>query len=74
MSDINNATKGFINEIITATEIARYVTENAEKLGPIELVMFTTALIEFGNRIRPIYQELKKRNGETSTTIIKFEK
>ena len=74
MSDINNATKEFINEISTATEIARYVTENAEKLGPIELVMFATALIEFGNRIRPIYQKLKKRNGETSTTIIKFEK
>lgn len=74
MSDINNATKGFINEITTATEIVRYVTENAEKLGPIELVMFTTTLIEFGNRIRPIYRELKKRNGETRTTIIKFEK
>lgn len=74
MSDINNATKEFENEISTATEMLKYVVENTEKLGPIELVMFTTALIEFGNRIRPIYQELKKRNGETSTTIIKFEK
>ena len=74
MSDINNATKEFVNEISTATEMLKYVVENTEKLGPIELVMFTTALIEFGNRIRPIYQELKKRNGETSTTILKFEK
>lgn len=74
MSDINNATKGFINEITTATEMMKYVIENAEKLGPIEAVMFGTALIEFGNRIRPIYQKLKKTNGETSTTIIKFEK
>lgn len=74
MSYINNATKEFVNEISTATEMVKYVTENAEKLGPMETVMFGTALIEFGNRIRPIYQELKKTNGETSTTIIKFEK
>ena len=74
MSYINNATKEFVNEISTATEMVTYVTENAEKLGPIEIVMFGTALIEFGNRIRPIYQKLKKTNGETSTTIIKFEK
>lgn len=74
MSDINNAAKEFVNEISTATEMVKYVIENAEKLGPIEAVMFGTALIEFGNRIRPIYQKLKKTNGETSTTIIKFEK
>lgn len=74
MSDVNNATKEFANEIGTATEMLKYVTENTEELGPLEIVMFGTALIEFGNRIRPIYQELKKRNGETSTTIIKFEK
>lgn len=74
MSDINNATKEFVNEISTATEMVKYVIENAEKLGPMELVMFGTALIEFGNRLRPIYQKLKKTNGETSTTIIKFEK
>lgn len=74
MSDIINAAKKFVNEISTATEMMKYVIENAEKLGPIEAVMFGTALIEFGNRIRPIYQKLKKTNGETSTTIIKFEK
>ena len=74
MSDINNATKEFVNEVSTATEILKYVIDNTEKLGPMETVMLGTALIEFGNRIRPIYQELKKRNGETSTTIIKFEK
>ena len=74
MSDINNATKEFVNEVSTATEILKYVIDNTEKLGPMETVMFDTALIEFGNRIRPIYQELKKMNGETSTTIIKFEK
>lgn len=74
MSYINNATKEFVNEVSTATEILKYVIDNTEKLGPMETVMFGTALIEFGNRIRPIYQELKKRNGETSTTIIKFEK
>lgn len=74
MSDINNAAKEFVNEISTATEMVKYVIENAEKLGPIEAVMFGTALIEFGNRLRPIYQKLKKTNGETSTTIIKFEK
>lgn len=74
MSDINNTTKEFANEIDTATEMLKYITENTEELGPLEIVMFGTALIEFGNRIRPIYQELKKRNGETSTTIIKFEK
>lgn len=74
MSDVNNATKEFANEIGTATEMLKYITENTEELGPLEIVMFGTALIEFGNRIRPIYQELKKRNGETSTTIIKFEK
>lgn len=74
MSDINNATKEFANDIDTATEMLKYITENTEELGPLKIVMFGTALIEFGNRIRPIYQELKKRNGETSTTIIKFEK
>lgn len=74
MSDINNATKEFVNEVSTATEMVKYVTENTEKLGPMETVMFGTSLIEFGNRIRPIYQKLKKTNGETSTTIIKFEK
>lgn len=74
MSDVNNATKEFANEIGTATEMLKYITENTEELGPLEIVMFGTALIEFSNRIRPIYQELKKRNGETSTTIIKFEK
>ena len=74
MSYINNAAKEFVNEISTATEILKYVIDNTEKLGPMESVMFGTALIEFGNRIRPIYQELKKRNSETSTTIIKFEK
>lgn len=74
MSDINNATKKFVNEISMATEMMKYVIENAEKLGPIEAVMFGTDLIEFGNRIRPIYQKLKKTNGETITTIIKFEK
>lgn len=74
MSYINEATKEFTNEINTATEMLKYITENTEELGPLEIVMFGTALIEFGNRIRPIYQELKKRNGETSTTIIKFEK
>jgi hypothetical protein len=74
MSYINNATKEFVNEVSTATEILKYVIDNTEKLGPMEIVMFGTALIEFGNRIRPIYQELKKTNGETSTTIIKFEK
>lgn len=74
MSDFNEATKGFINEITTATEMVKYVTENTQKLGPMETVMFGAALIEFGNRIRPLYQELKKTNGETSTTIIKFEK
>lgn len=74
MSYINNATKEFVNEVSTATEILKYVVDNTEKLGPMETVMFGTALIEFGNRTRPIYQELKKRNGETSTTIIKFEK
>lgn len=74
MSDINNATKKFVNEISMATEMMKYVIENAEKLGPIEAVMFGTDLIEFGNRMRPIYQKLKKTNGETITTIIKFEK
>lgn len=74
MSDVNNATKEFVNEISTATEMLKYVIENTEKLGPMETVMFGAALIEFGNRIRPIYQKLKKTNGETSTTIIKFEK
>ena len=74
MSYINNATKEFVNEVSTATEILKYVIDNTEKLGPMETVMFGTALIEFGNRIRPIYQELKKTNRETSTTIIKFEK
>ena len=74
MSYINNATKEFVNEVSTATEILKYVIDNTEKLGPMETVMLGTALIEFGNRIRPIYQELKKTNGETSTTIIKFEK
>lgn len=74
MSYINNATKEFVNEVSTAIEILKYVIDNTEKLGPMETVMFGTALIEFGNRIRPIYQELKKTNGETSTTIIKFEK
>lgn len=74
MSYINNATKEFVNEVSTATEILKYVIDNTEKLGPMETVMFGTALIEFGNRIRPIYQKLKKTNGETSTTIIKFEK
>lgn len=74
MSYINNATKEFVNEVSTATEILKYVIDNTEKLGPMETVMFGTALIEFGNMIRPIYQELKKTNGETSTTIIKFEK
>lgn len=74
MSDINNATKKFVNEISMATEMMKYVIENAEKLGPIEAVMFGTDLIEFGNRIRPIYQKLKKTNGETITTIIKFKK
>lgn len=74
MSDINNATKEFVNEVSTATEILKYVIDNTEKLGPMETVMLGTALIEFGNRIRPIYQKLKKTNGETSTTIIKFEK
>lgn len=74
MSYINNATKEFVNEVSTATEILKYIIDNTEKLGPMETVMFGTALIEFGNRIRPIYQELKKTNGETSTTIIKFEK
>ena len=74
MSDINNATKEFVNEVSTATEMVKYVTENTEELGPMETVMFGIALIEFGNRIRPIYQKLKKTNGETSTTIIKFEK
>lgn len=74
MSDVNDATKEFINEVNTATEMVKYIIENAEKLGPMEAVMFCTVLIEFGNRIRPIYQELKKTNGETSTTIIKFEK
>lgn len=74
MSYINNATKEFVNEVSTATEILKYVIDNTEKLGPMETVMFGTALIEFGNRIRPIYQELKKTNGETSTTIIKLEK
>lgn len=74
MSDINNATKKFVNEISMATEMMKYVIDNAEKLGPIEAVMFGTDLIEFGNRIRLIYQKLKKTNGETITTIIKFEK
>lgn len=74
MSYINNATKEFVNEVSTATEILKYVIDNTEKLGPMETVMLGTAMIEFGNRIRPIYQELKKTNGETSTTIIKFEK
>lgn len=74
MSDINNATKKFVNEISMATEMMKYVIDNAEKLGPIEAVIFGTDLIEFGNRIRPIYQKLKKTNGETITTIIKFEK
>lgn len=68
MSDINNATKKFVNEISMATEMMKYVIDNAEKLGPIEAVMFGTDLIEFGNRIRPIYQKLKKTNGETITT------
>ena len=31
MSDINKATKEFVNEISTATEMVKYVTENAEK-------------------------------------------
>lgn len=74
MSDINNATKKFLNEISMAIEMMKYVIDNTEKLGPIEAVMFGTDLIEFGNRIRPIYQKLKKTNGETITTIIKFEK
>lgn len=29
MSYINNATKEFVNEISTATEMVKYVTENA---------------------------------------------
>ena len=74
MSDTNNATKEFVNEISTATEMLKYLIENTEKLDPMEIVMFGAALIEFGNRIRPIYQKLKKTNGETSTIIIKFEK
>lgn len=74
MSYINNATKEFVNEVSTATEILKYVIDNTEKLGPMETVMFGAALIEFGDRIRPIYHELKKTNGDTSTTIIKFEK
>ena len=74
MSDINNATKKIVNEISIATDMMKYVIDNAENLGPLEAVMFDTDLIEFGNRIRPIYQKLKKTNGETITTIIKFEK
>ena len=32
MSDINNATKEFVNEVSTATEILKYVIDNTEKL------------------------------------------
>lgn len=55
MSDVNDATKEFTNEIGTATEMLKYITENTKELGPLEIVMFGAALIEFGNRIRPIY-------------------
>lgn len=51
MSYINNATKEFVNEISTATEMVKYVTENAEKLGPMETVMFGTALIEYSGSV-----------------------
>lgn len=74
MSDINKATKEFLNEMSSAMSKIGYITENTEELGPLEMIMFGTAVIDFGNRIEPIYRELKKKKGETSTTIIKFEK
>lgn len=74
MSDVNKATKEFIDEVSNAISKVGYITEHAEELGPLEVVMFGTAVLDFGSKIDPIFRELKKRNGETSTTIIKFEK
>lgn len=74
MSDMNKATKEFLDEVSNAIGKMDYIAEHTKELGPLEVVMFGTVLLDFGNKIDPIFRELKKRNGETSTTIIKFEK
>lgn len=65
--------KEFIDEATYSSEVLAYIVANADKLNPVDALIFTTMLIKFGKDAENIYFKLKRENRETRTTVIKFE-
>lgn len=65
--------KEFCDEAAYSSEVLAYIVTNVDKLNPVDALIFTTMLIKFGKDVENIYFKLKRENGETRTTEIKFE-
>lgn len=65
--------KEFFDEAAYSADVLAYIVTNVDKLNPVDALVFTTMLIKFGKDVENIYFKLKRENGETRTTEIKFE-
>ena len=69
----NDPVKELIDGVNYASEVVSYITNDADKLNPIDAVVFSTELIKFSKAVEYIYFKLKRANEETKTTVVKFE-
>ena len=69
----NDPTKELIDGVNYASEVVSYITNDANKLNPIDAVVFSTELIKFSKAVEYIYFKLKRENGETKIAEVKFE-
>lgn len=69
----DSSMKEFLDKAAYSSEVVAYIVTNFDKLDPIEALIFSTMLIKFSKDVENIYFKLKRENGETRTTEIKFE-
>lgn len=69
----NDPVKELIDGVNYASEVVSYITNDVDKLNPIDAVVFSTELIKFSKAVEYIYFKLKRANEETKTTVVKFE-
>lgn len=65
--------KELVDDVAYSSEVVAYITMNADKLNPFDAIIFSAELVKFSKAVENIYFKLKRENGETKTTEIKFE-
>lgn len=65
--------KELVDDVAYSSEVLTYVITNADKLNPFDAIILSAELIKFSKAVENLYFKLKRENGETKTTEIKFE-